>query len=76
MSTSTNISNLSESAKDACARRAAKRVGLFAHRSRWRLGTIDNHRRFMLTDPFNNRIVEGEKFDLSAEDVIALCAES
>jgi hypothetical protein len=76
MSTSTDIGNLSESAKDARARRAAKRVGLLARRSRWRLGTVDNRGGFMLIDAFENRIVEGEKFDLSAEDVIALCAET
>jgi hypothetical protein len=76
MTTSTDIYNLSDSAKDARARRAAKRVGLLARRSRRRVGTVDNRGGFMLTDPFHNRIVEGEKFDLSAEDVIAFCAET
>ena len=48
------------------ARRAAKRVGLLARKSRQRVGTIDNHGDFCLVDPFRNAIVAGERFDLSA----------
>jgi hypothetical protein len=32
------------------ARRAAKRVGLIARKSRWRAGTIDNHGGFTLIE--------------------------
>lgn len=59
MISSADFYSLSDSAKDARARRAAKRVGLFARRSRWRLGTVDNLGGLMLMDPFHNRIVEG-----------------
>jgi hypothetical protein len=33
------------------ARRAAKRVGLRARKSRWRAGSIDNFGEFMIVDP-------------------------
>jgi hypothetical protein len=57
------------------ARRAAKRVGLKARRSRWRAGTTDNLGDFQIIDPRRNWIVAGEKFDLTADDVIAFCAK-
>jgi hypothetical protein len=57
------------------ARRAAKRVGLQARKSRWRTGSIDNLGEFMIVDPRLNCVVAGARFDLTADDVIALCAE-
>jgi hypothetical protein len=62
----------SESALESRARRAAARVGLKAVKSRWRCDTIDNRGSFQILDPYRNAIVEGEKFDLTPEDVIAL----
>ena len=59
-------------AVEARARRAAKRVGLMARKSRYSL-SIDNLGEFQLLDPFNNRIVAGENFDLTAEEVIEYC---
>ena len=56
------------------ARRAAKRVGLVARKSRWRAGTIDNSGGFMLIDPLDNLIMAGERFDMTAADVIAFCS--
>jgi len=62
-----------EHALEARARRAARRVGLIARRSRWRVGTIDNHGGYMLVDPSANIPVYGSRWDLSAEDVIEFC---
>jgi hypothetical protein len=56
------------------ARRAARRIGLLARKSRWRLGSVDNRGRFMLLHPVMNAIVDGVRFDLSAESVIDYCA--
>ena len=57
------------------ARRAAKRVGLKARKSRWRAGSIDNFGNFMIIDPMRNWIVAGTRFDFTADDVVAFCAE-
>ena len=64
----------SESATDARARRAAKRVGLLARKSRWRRDSIDHKRGVRLIDSHTNGAVDGERFDLTAEDVIEYCA--
>jgi hypothetical protein len=63
------ISQVSESS----ARRAAKRVGLLARKSQWRKNSVDNRGGFMILDPWRNVIVAGEKFDLSADDVVEYC---
>ena len=63
-------------ALEARARRAAKRVGLIARKSQWRAGTIDNLGGFRIVDPHLNAILYGEHFDLSAQEVIDLCAPS
>lgn len=55
------------------ARRAAKALGLVARKSRWRAGTIDNLGGFMIVNPTLNAILAGEKFDLSAQEVIDWC---
>jgi hypothetical protein len=60
---------------DARARRAARRVGLEARKSRWRSGTIDNLGGYRFIDPQHNICVEGERFDLSAEYVIESCEQ-
>ena len=57
------------------ARRAAKRVGPQARKSRWRAGSIDNLGDFQIIYPMHNWIIAGEKFDFTADDVIAFCAE-
>lgn len=58
---------------NAKVRRAAKRAGLRAQKSRYRTGTTDNRGKFMLIDPYRNRILCGEQFDLEPEAVIAFC---
>jgi hypothetical protein len=57
------------------ARRAAKRVGLKATKSRWRANSIDNLGWFQIIDPMRNWIVAAEKFNFTADDVIAFCAD-
>ena len=58
---------------NAKVRRAAKRVGLRAQKSRYRSGTTDNRGKYMLIDPCRNKILCGERFDLEPEAVIAFC---
>jgi hypothetical protein len=64
---------LLERASDDRARRAARRVGLIARKSRCRVGSIDNFGGFALIDPRTNCAVAGGRFDLSAEYVIVYC---
>ena len=71
----TTTSDLSRSPLDQRARRAAKRVGLMAVRSRWRRDSSDNLGGFQLVNPIINGIVAGVRFDMSAGDVIAYCSE-
>jgi len=66
---------ISESALEQRARRAARRIGLRARKSRWRLGTGDNRGAFMILNPYRNCIVAGERFNLQAEEVVAFCLE-
>ena len=61
---------------DSRARRAAHKAGLVARKSRWRRYSIDNLGEFMLVDPATNIAQAGFRFDLSAEEVIALCTET
>jgi hypothetical protein len=60
---------------DSAARRAARRVGLVARKSRWRKYSIDNHGDFMLLDPSMNVPVAGWKYDLTAAEVVEFCNE-
>jgi hypothetical protein len=67
---------MSEKALEARARRAAKRAGLMARKSRWRYDSIDNYGGFQLIDPERNFVVLGTRYELSAEDVIGYCLGS
>lgn len=62
-----------QAALEARARRAATAVGWVAQKARARIG-IDNHGGFRLVEGWSNTILYGEKFDLSPEDVVDLCA--
>jgi hypothetical protein len=64
------MDEMTESALEQRARRAARRVGLLARKSRWRANTNDNLGRFALIDPMTNSIVDGARFNLSAEEII------
>jgi hypothetical protein len=65
---------LSENALDQRARRAARRAGLLARKSRWRANSIENHGGFALIDPNTNFIVRGSRFELSADYIIDYCS--
>jgi hypothetical protein len=67
------MSIMDHSASDSRARRAARRVGLVARKSRWRRGTNDNHGDYMLTDPTRNVIVAGPRFNMTVEEVVEFC---
>lgn len=59
------------SAFEAKARRVAARHGYLATKSRKRSLSADNGGGFMLVDARTNRIEAGDRYDLSAEQVIA-----
>jgi hypothetical protein len=59
---------------EARARRAARRVGLVARKSRGRVGTPDNLGGFAIIDPSTNSYLLGWSYDLDPEDVIEFCA--
>jgi hypothetical protein len=52
-----------------------KRQGYALRRSRWRLGSIDNHGYFQIIDPMNNWVVAGVRFDMTPDDVEGWLAE-
>ena len=58
---------------DDAARAAATRVGLYAVKTRWRAHSVDNHGEFQLLDKGRNTVVAGDKFDLTADQVIEFC---
>lgn len=60
-------------AMDSRARRAAKRAGLVAKRSRWRHGTVDNQGGFMVIEPRTNTVRDGVRFDMSPQEVVEYC---
>lgn len=68
-------SSVSEKAIEARARRAASRVGLIARKSRRRRDSLDNFGRFMLIDQYTNCIVAGERFDMTAHEVLEYCSD-
>ena len=55
------------------ARRAAKRVGLAIRKSRQTTLHDNNQGHFMLFDPTDNQIIGGERYDMTAQDVIDWC---
>jgi hypothetical protein len=57
------------------ARRAAKRVGLTAKKSRWRANSIDNYGGFCLVEARTNAVMAGARYDMTAEEVIEFCAD-
>lgn len=56
------------------ARRKAKSVGLVAIKSRKGVGSVDNLGGFRIFDAILGTIEAGERFDLTAEEVIAYCS--
>jgi hypothetical protein len=70
------LDTITESALEQRARRAARRIGLIARKSRWRVNSPDNIGGFMLINPMTNCPVDGFKFDLSAEYVMDYCSNA
>jgi hypothetical protein len=64
-----------ESAMDSRASRAAKKAELVAEKSAWRKDTIDNLGRFRIVDPYFDRVIEGVRYDMSAQEVIDFCEQ-
>jgi len=58
----------SEAAREQRLRRAAKRQGYRLHRSRWRLGSIDNLGEFQIVDR-DNWIQAGIRFDMTLDAI-------
>jgi hypothetical protein len=58
---------------DSTARRAARKAGLVAKKSRWRKNSSENQGGFMLIEPSRNIALDGWKFDLNAKEVVAFC---
>lgn len=56
------------------ARHKAKRIGLVAIKSCKGVGTVDNLGGFRILDAILGIIKAGERFDLTAEGVIAYCS--
>ena len=69
----TNYSH-SKTALDVRARRAARRIGLIAVRSRRLRGTCDNRGEFQLLD-LSNRIVAGARCDMTPQQLIEFCSQ-
>jgi hypothetical protein len=74
MTVTTMLEDREDKNTEARARRAAKRAGLIARKSRWRAGSVDNYGGFMLVDPSTNGAVAGVRFDMTAEEVIEFCS--
>ena len=60
---------------DSAARRAARRAGYVARKSRRGKYSCDNFGDFMIVDPDTNAVVAGARFELTAADVVELCRE-
>jgi hypothetical protein len=66
---------IEQTVSDSAARRAARRAGYIARKSRRRKYTCDNFGDFMILDPYRNCVVAGASYELSAADVVEWCRE-
>lgn len=64
---------VTEKALESRARRAARSAGFVATKSRWRAGSCDNLGGFMIIDPSRNFPVAGDRWGMTAEEVIEWC---
>lgn len=64
---------ITDKALEMRARRAAKRVGLFAQKGRSKAWHAKDQGGFRLVDARTNVIVAGENFDMTEQDVIEYC---
>lgn len=70
-----NQQERAEKSLEQRARRKAKSVGLVAIKSRQGVGSVDNCGGFRIVDAILNTIEAGERFDLSAEEVMLFCKD-
>lgn len=63
------MNTITPRAADARIRRAASRLQLSVRKSRWRLGSIDNHGEYQIVNPNRNAVVAGQRFEMSISDV-------
>jgi hypothetical protein len=63
-------------ALEAKARRAARRSGFVAAKSRERSLHSNNRGGFQLIEPYRNEVVNGVRYDLTVEEVIEFCVEN
>ena len=47
----------------------------FGYNGKYSVCYSDNKGGFMLTDPYTNTVVDGDRFDLTADAVISICDE-
>ena len=66
--------HVTENALNQRERRRARSRGLLARKSRRHVGSIYNLGGFMLIDPMTNCVVDGSRYDVSAEYVIEYCS--
>jgi hypothetical protein len=67
------IADMQSKVLESRARRAARRAGYVARKSR-RL-SIDNYGGFRIIEPRHNFVVAGSRFEMTAQDVIDFCEE-
>lgn len=60
---------MNEKVREIKMRRWATRLGLSLHKSRARRWSVDNHQEYVIMDPYQNTIVNGQRFDLDLDDV-------
>jgi hypothetical protein len=60
---------LTQQARDSRVRRAARKAGLRAMRSRWMLGTPENRGGWMIVDR-RNKVVDGRFYSLTDQAVL------
>jgi hypothetical protein len=58
-----------EKVREIRLRRWATRLGLFLHKSRARRWSINNNQGYAVTDPDQNMIVYGQKYELDLDQV-------
>ena len=69
-----NKNTIKEMGLDARVRRAASKIGFRVHKSRAR-ESLDNFGGYMLVDNHTNGVVDGARFDMTAQEVFDRCKD-
>ena len=67
---------MNEQSLEQKARRAARRAGFVATKSRWRANSLDNQGGFQIVEPYFNCVKQGVRFEMTAEEVIEYCKDN